>query len=404
MLFGKTASDIRLSYTGGSTDMFIPCNSNLELVYGYDINSLYPAVMKDKNFPIGKPTYFEGDIRKYDAEAFGFFHCKVEAPSDLIHPIIQLHVKNKSGISTIAPNGTFECMLFSEEMDNAIKLGYKFQILWGYTFKKGKIFKSFVTDLYNIRLHYSKDHPMNYIAKIILNSLYGRFGMDDKFTYSTFVSKDSYIKYEEKNFSKIKDVMDLGDNYLVEVEGDETKTMLDDRTESHNINISLSSAVTGYARILMSQFKNNSNLKLYYTDTDSIYTDLNPIQLNAIINNIVDNKILGKLKLESVSTRAIFISPKVYYLKTIDNKEIYKVKGLKSYLTNIDFETLLNKENKVIKTQDKWYKDISKGHIEVKNHLYTLQKTDNKRELIYTKNNILVGTKPYTLLNNVIKK
>ena len=124
MLFRKTANNIRLSYTGGSTDIFIPFNSNLELVYGYDINSLYPAVMKDKNFPIDKPTYFEGDIRKYDAEAFGFFHCKVEALTDLIHPIIQLHVKTKSGIRTIAPTRTFECMLFSEEMDNAIKLGY----------------------------------------------------------------------------------------------------------------------------------------------------------------------------------------------------------------------------------------------------------------------------------------
>jgi len=129
MLYGQIAKDIRLSYTGGSTDMFIPYNSNLELVYGYDINSLYPAVMKDKNFPIGNPTYFEGDIRKYDAEAFGFFHCKVEAPIELIHPIIQLHVKTKAGLRTMSPTGTFECMLFSEEIDNAIKIGYKIQIL-----------------------------------------------------------------------------------------------------------------------------------------------------------------------------------------------------------------------------------------------------------------------------------
>ncbi len=30
----------------------------------------------------------------------------------------------------MAPTGTFEQMVFSEEMDNAIKLGYKFEILW----------------------------------------------------------------------------------------------------------------------------------------------------------------------------------------------------------------------------------------------------------------------------------
>jgi len=129
MLYGQTAKNIRLSYTGGSTDMFIPFNSNLELVYGYDINSLYPAVMQNKNFPIGNPTYFEGDIRKYDAESFGFFQCKVVAPTDLNHPIIQLHVKTKAGTRTLSPTGSFECMLFSEEMDHAIKLGYKIKIL-----------------------------------------------------------------------------------------------------------------------------------------------------------------------------------------------------------------------------------------------------------------------------------
>jgi len=243
---------------------------------------------------------------------------------------------------------------------------------------------------------------MNYIAKILLNSLYGRMGMDDRFTYSSFISKDSYLEYEGKYSDKILDVMDFGDNYLVEVESDETRGMLDDRTESHNINISIASSVTGYARILMSDFKNNSNLKLYYTDTDSIYTDLNPDKLNKLINNIVDPKILGKLKLETISTRAIFISPKVYYLKTKEGEEIYKVKGLSknTLLTQLDFELLLNQSNKIIKTQDKWYKDISKAHILVKNQIYTIQQTDNKRELIYDSQKQLVGTRPYNLSNN----
>jgi len=129
MLTGQINKDIRLSYTGGSTDMFIPQNIDNELVYAYDINSLYPSVMKSRNFPIGKPTYFEGDIRKYNHEAYGFFYCKVETPNNLLHPIIQLHIKTKSGLRTLSPLGTFESMFFSEEIDNAIKLGYKFKIL-----------------------------------------------------------------------------------------------------------------------------------------------------------------------------------------------------------------------------------------------------------------------------------
>ena len=64
----------------------------------------------------------------------------------------------------------------------------------------------------------------------------------------------------------------------------------------------------------MSQFKNNPQIKLFYTETDSIYTNLNPDELNSIITNIVDNKTLGKLKLESISKNVIFIKPKCYSL------------------------------------------------------------------------------------------
>jgi len=88
MLHRQTANGICLFYTGGSTNMFILFNSNLELVYKYDINSLYSTIMQNKNFPINKPTYFEGNIHKYNIKAFGFFYCEIEASTDLMHPLI----------------------------------------------------------------------------------------------------------------------------------------------------------------------------------------------------------------------------------------------------------------------------------------------------------------------------
>jgi len=130
MISGKTAKNIRLSYTGGSTDMYIPTNSGKEeLVYCYDINSLFPAAMAEYPMPIGKPTYFEGDIRKYQHDAFGFFYCRVTTPEHLEHPILQTHVKTKGGMRTVAGVGSYEDMLFSAEIDNAMKFGYKFDIL-----------------------------------------------------------------------------------------------------------------------------------------------------------------------------------------------------------------------------------------------------------------------------------
>jgi len=91
--------------------------------------------------------------------------------------------------------------------------------------------------MYNLSLKYTKDQPMNYIAKLLLNSLYGRMGMDDRITYSSVISKDSYLKYEEQYSDKILDITELGDSYKIEVEGDETRSMVDDKTEIHNINI-----------------------------------------------------------------------------------------------------------------------------------------------------------------------
>jgi hypothetical protein len=77
-------------------------------------------------------------------------------------------------------------------MDNAIKFGYKFKIIKGYTFNKGRPFITFIEDLYLLRLNYPKSDPMNYIAKLFMNSLYGRFGMNDNFNEIRIVNEKSF--------------------------------------------------------------------------------------------------------------------------------------------------------------------------------------------------------------------
>lgn len=139
---GQIEKDIRMSYTGGACDMYIPSNEEGIDLFAYDVNSLYPSVMLNSLMPIGHPTYFEGDIRAVDQNAFGFFFCEITAPDNLEHPILQTHVKTNNGIRTMAPLGSWTGMIFSNEMDNAVKLGYKFQILWGYSFKSDYIFIS----------------------------------------------------------------------------------------------------------------------------------------------------------------------------------------------------------------------------------------------------------------------
>jgi DNA polymerase type B, organellar and viral len=234
---------------------------------------------------------------------------------------------------------------------------------------------------------------MNFIAKILLNSLYGRFGMDDNFTEVNIIHKDYFPDFENKYLDNISKVTEIGDYYLVELKIDNNNN--NNENETHNISIATASAITSYARIHMSQFKNNHKINLYYTDTDSIYTD------SDIDESFIDEKTLGKLKLENTCKKAIFLSPKVYCLQLESGELIYKVKGLKHEieLTMTDFEHLLNKEAYISKHQTKFFRNLSDANIEIRNELYTLQITDNKRELIYNKNNKLIGTDHYKISN-----
>jgi hypothetical protein len=396
-LSGKIANDIREGYTGGSVDVYIHKSKPGVKIKCLDVNSLYPSQMESQLMPIGTPTFFKGDIRAIDSSAFGFFYCKIIAPDNLLHPIIQTHIKTSNGLRTIAPLGSWSDMIFSAEMDNAINHGYKFEILWGYTFKAANIFKDYVEFLYNLRSKHPTSHPLNFIAKILLNSLYGRFGMDDRFTEVSIIHKDFLADFENKYLDNIKNSIKLDEYYLIEFLSDINEMENDQST--HNISIGIASAITAYSRMHMSQFKNNPKINLYYTDTDSIYTD------SDIDDYLIDPKILGKLKLEYICNKAIFLAPKVYCLETFDNKLIYKVKGLKHEieLTMNDFETLLNKDVFIKKDHTKWIRNLSKGQIQLLEQVYTLKVTDSKRKLIY-KNNKLIATKPYKMNTSKVRR
>lgn len=312
MIGGDMFTDIKLGYTGGSTEMFIPLfegkesaknyvEANIDRVakavdheelflYYYDINSLYPFIMASTELPCGSITYFEGNILKYKKDAIGFYYCKVTTPISLKHPIIQIHHNNR----TVSPLGSFEGMFYSKEIENAIKLGYKFEVLWGYTFSDRKIiFKDYVDSLYDLRLSYDKKHPMNLIAKLLMNSLYGRFGMDDNHSSITLMDQKDYSNYISKfNINKEKyilavDEIKFDDNtskFLVETISDSSNIRINTNFQTHNTSIGIAAAITSEARIYMSIFKNIPGVELYYTDTDSIFINNSPSELNRIID------------------------------------------------------------------------------------------------------------------------
>lgn len=101
---GETYHFISKSYKGGYVDVFKPQGENL---YFYDVNSLYPYIMKTCKLPIGNPTLFNGDITKIypdilsDKDKYLFLEVDVVSPKDLDKPFLLHRVNNR----TLAPLG-----------------------------------------------------------------------------------------------------------------------------------------------------------------------------------------------------------------------------------------------------------------------------------------------------------
>ena len=163
-----------------------------------------------------------------------------------------------------------------------MKYGYQFEILKGYQFEKGKdIFTKYVETLFEFRTNYPKTNPLNYIGKLLLNSLYGKFGMKSEttdvkvFDYSDPKGKVEFNECFELWAESIKGLETIGDYKIMIRNKLLSYKYNDDEDFYHGMdtNIAIASAITAYARVHMSIFKNNPLFKLYYSDTVIVVID-----------------------------------------------------------------------------------------------------------------------------------
>ena len=66
------------------------------------------------------------------------------------------------------------------------------------------------------------------------------------------------------------------------------------------------------------------------------------------------------------------------------------------------FEKLLYKDSSLELNHEKWYKSLENSNITVKDQIYSLKVTANKRKLIYDKNK-LINTKPYIIKDKIVE-
>jgi len=350
MIRGNVEKEIREAYFGGNVDAFI---NKIDKAYYYDMNSQYPFAMLN-DLPVGNPTLTnDTNLNNY----FGFVYGEITAPNyeRLRIPYIQMRDEKTDIIS--CPRGSFSRMIFSEEMKEAIKDGYSIKVKYGYKFERGiNLFKNYVDTFYNIKKT-TKDPVEKALSKLLLNSLYGKFGMKDIISNMKILSKKEANKITKNyNYSIFAE---LGEDkvlvkYSSKLPEPLTSLIKDKKDKLNEIPISslsrkrgvpsavhISAAISAYARMSINKFKNIPGNPCIYSDTDSVVLP-KTLPLNII------GKELGQMKLEHQIEKGIFIRKKLYAIIDIMGNLTVKSSGVKSSTLNFEKFKLLLDGNSVM--------------------------------------------------------
>lgn len=208
ILDDETDKNIRASYRGGFTYLNKRYkNKQVNAGIVLDVNSLYPSVMYNEPMPFGEPVYFEGKYKKdkiYNLY-IQHFKCQFEIKKDHI-PTLQLK-HNLAFIPTeyIENSGLEEVVLTLTNIDLDLFLEhynvYNVEWISGYKFKSTtEMFKGYVDYWIQEKIQAKKDHngAMYTLAKLMLNSLYGKFALSPKVRgkYPVYDEKEDFIHYK----------------------------------------------------------------------------------------------------------------------------------------------------------------------------------------------------------------
>lgn len=281
------------------------------------------------------------------------------------------------------PTGTFDGVYYSEELKYARTLGYFIYPKRGYLFeKKESPFKGIISDLHNKRLEAKAkaNESMIYIYKTLMNSLYGRFGINPENSVTEFCDEsqlDAYIQMPGFQHAE-----ELNDRYYIV--NYMTNTSYDAQWTPPKMSaVHLSAAITAGARMHMYEFISREDS--YYTDTDSVVLG------NPLPDHLVSSTELGKFKLEYRVRRAVFLAPKSYLLVDENDNKIIKFKGpAKNLITPEFFDSILLDSSSTLEVWTANFFRIVWKNLSIirKEYLLTLGlPNSNKREKIFNKNN-----------------
>lgn len=241
-----------------------------------------------------------------DPLCFGWVEAVARAPRGLQPCLLPVRQRQTADATNICVDHSqpFAGLFFSEELKAAAKVGYEVETFGGYMFDRVTgAFTSYVDTLARQRQDYKDQNKPGLAAmtKLLLNGLYGRFGMGAEWVEGSIMAADHVSRENSASF-------ELGDDRK------ETKgTLVFKETTNKGAGTSLPVAVatTAYARIAMAKFMNLPNNPLLYSDTDSIILE-HPLSVQQEAQFVSSSGEAGKLKFEGRWTEFAVMAPKQY--------------------------------------------------------------------------------------------
>lgn len=339
----------RKAYYGGRTEIFYKGKIRKPVWY-YDVNAMYPFVMKNKRFPIEykytKENMTVEQLKYYiDTGWLVVGHVTIETEKNNLYP-------TRENNTLMFPVGKFQTYLCTPEILKAIEYGDLKEVHEVKFYTGDYIFTDYVDYFYNKRLELKKvGNKQEVMYKLFLNSLYGKFGqlmdvwvetsieeiqiLDPDFDFDSWIMDDY----------KIPKILIDGVNITPKLRYIGGQLQLRGEVEESNISFpAIAGHVTSYARLIIWEgIKNGRENKsnIYYCDTDSLFTD------TQLPDFLVDSKELGKFKVEKIFEHGVeFINLKNYCgLNENGNKIIQDEEG---NTIEVNDEVFLN-ESKLLK-------------------------------------------------------
>jgi len=283
----------RRAYAGGRNEVFLAGRTIDRPIFYVDINSMYPHVMHDNFFPTRLIHFWKtADLSVVEQMIKNgrlvCCDCRVRTDKPVFH---------KKMKKLIFPIKQFTTTLSTPEILFGIQRGY-IEEVWNVCIYEGeKIFSNYVDHFYKARLEArtNGDDVLAYFYKIFMNSLYGKFGQKNIVMERVGDAADPYeigiqvaIEDGQLKYYKI-----FGGGIFVEKHDE-------DDLEAYNSFPAIAAHVTAYARMLLLYYIEIAGWEhVYYCDTDSLFVDADGYQ-SLFAENALDNKKLGKLKLEEI--------------------------------------------------------------------------------------------------------